>query len=633
MNKFYFSLLVFTFLYFCSPLKKIGDEIQVNSYTDNDQTDPSVSCFTNGNCVFVWVSPKDDENGGIWGRIIDSSGDPVTDEFHVNTVTTGFQKEPVVDTFSENDNFVVAWTTFGEDGDGYGVYAQIFESDGTVVDDNFQVNRETEDDQYEPTVATISSTDFVIAYTSDDGAKERILAQVFTGAAARIGSEFQVASEAYNEHQKHPNVAKINFKGSFVIGWTWENKDGDGDSVWGRIFDRDGNAEGDEWRINTYTTGDQKAVRLSPVNNQSDFVAVWASYGQDGDNYGVYGQLFTKDGTTIGSEFQVNTVTTSNQVTPDVARCFDLERFLVVYASDEVDLDVYGQYFESDGTKSGDQFRINTYTQSAQQYPRVATVINSEKEFVVTFQSYGADGSQEGIFAQRYADSDSPVLENPIPDFTLYWGIEDQYQFPENTFSDPENGNLVYSVERTDGGSFPDWFSFEKEDNRTFMTTGATKKADQTSFEMKITAKNEDNYVASDLVTFTLGNALPTVNKKPSDQSVPVGVKTTLDDFDDTFTDANSETLVFTSTLENGDDLPSWIKFEETDTSFKYVLNPENSDAGTITIKINASDNEDTGSTTFKLTATQDDVSSAKSLFASLFAFVVVLALNFFFIF
>ena len=71
-------------------------------------------------------------------------------------------------------------------------------------------------------------------------------------------------------------------------------------------------AVGPEFQVNTYTTSAQAIPRVA-ANVAGEFVVVWSSYGQDGHYGGVFGQRYDNAGVAQGSEFQVNTYTTSFQ--------------------------------------------------------------------------------------------------------------------------------------------------------------------------------------------------------------------------------------------------------------------------------------------------------------------------------
>jgi hypothetical protein len=76
-----------------------------------DQRDPSIDSDALGNTVVAWSSyGQDGDMGGIYARLIDPTGRPLTPEFQVNTVTAGHQERPQV-TFLPGGAFVVAWQT------------------------------------------------------------------------------------------------------------------------------------------------------------------------------------------------------------------------------------------------------------------------------------------------------------------------------------------------------------------------------------------------------------------------------------------------------------------------------------------------------------------------------------------
>ena len=91
---------------------------------------------------------------------------PQGTEFHVNTYTTGSQRSPDV-AIDTDGNFVITWQSNGQDGDGYGVYAQRYNSAGAVQGSEFRVNTYTTVSQSSPSVAMDASGDFIITWDSD----------------------------------------------------------------------------------------------------------------------------------------------------------------------------------------------------------------------------------------------------------------------------------------------------------------------------------------------------------------------------------------------------------------------------------------------------------------------------------
>src|SRR5207244_10430420 len=104
----------------------LGGEVQVNSTTAGDQENARVAMSSDGTSVVVWQSQGQDGSGwGVFGQRYDSTGGPVGSEFQVNTTTAGDQADPSV-AVSVGGAFVVTWSSQSQDGDGWGVFGQRF---------------------------------------------------------------------------------------------------------------------------------------------------------------------------------------------------------------------------------------------------------------------------------------------------------------------------------------------------------------------------------------------------------------------------------------------------------------------------------------------------------------------------
>ena len=79
---------------------------------------------------------------------------------------------------------------------------------------------------------------------------------------------------------------------------------------------------GGEFQVNTYTTSAQLIPAVA-ADASGNFVVVWQSDGSAGsDNsfHSIQGQRYDASGNTVGSEFQVNSYTTSEQFVPSSGR-------------------------------------------------------------------------------------------------------------------------------------------------------------------------------------------------------------------------------------------------------------------------------------------------------------------------
>ena len=329
---------------------------------------------------------------------------PATGEFQVNTYTIDRQFNPAIAGLPNGD-FVITWTSNGQDGDGYGVYAQHFAGNGSRIGSEFQVNTYTTNNQFDSAIAGLPNGDFVITWTSSgqDGSGYGVYAQHFAGNDSRIGNEFQVNTyTAIN--QDTPAIASLS-NGEFVITWSSYGQDGDTDGygygVYAQHFAGNGSRMGSEFQVNTYTKGTQYISAIASLPN-GEFVITWQSNGQDGDGYGIYAQHFAANGNRVGNEFQVNTYTANNQFDSAIAGLPNGD-FVITWTSNGQDgsgYGVYAQHFAGNDSRIGKEFKVNTYTNSDQSEPAIASLPNGE--FVITWASYGQDINGYGIYAQRF---------------------------------------------------------------------------------------------------------------------------------------------------------------------------------------------------------------------------------------
>ena len=125
----------------------------VNTYTVSDQQAPSMAMNASGNYVIVWISfGQDGDGNGIYAQRYSSNGVPNGLEFRVNTTTASSQILPSVAMDAAGD-FVIAWQSYGQDGDGYGIYAQRYNSAGVSQGNEFLVNTTTKGYQDDASVA------------------------------------------------------------------------------------------------------------------------------------------------------------------------------------------------------------------------------------------------------------------------------------------------------------------------------------------------------------------------------------------------------------------------------------------------------------------------------------------------
>jgi hypothetical protein len=375
----------------------------VNTWTTDNQDYPSITSLSNGGFMVVWASyGQDGSNDGVYGQRFDANGNTVDSEFRVNTYRLWSQDEPSI-TSLPNGGFVVVWSSIEQDGSEYGIFGQRFDSNGNTVGSEFRVNTWTTDNQLYPSITSLSNGGFVVVWHSylQDGSNTGVYGQRFDANGNTVGSEFQVNTWTTDE-QSYPSITPLS-NGGFVVVWQSWGQDGSGYGVYGQRFDSNGNKVGSEFQVNTWTTDWQENPSITSLPN-GGFVVVWEGWGgQDGSSWGVFGQRFDSNGNTVGSEFQVNTWTTNDQLWPSITSLPN-GGFVVVWHSryqDGSDYGVYGQRFDSNGNKVDSEFQVNTWTTDWQQHPSITSLSNGG--FVVVWDSGGQDGSKFGVFGRIFS--------------------------------------------------------------------------------------------------------------------------------------------------------------------------------------------------------------------------------------
>jgi len=271
----------------------------------------------------------------------------------------------------------------------------------------FKVNTYTTVSQAQASVAADPAGNFVVVWNSlnQDGSARGIFGQRFDVSGAALGPEFRVNSYT-TFHQERPAVA-TDPSGNFVVAWQ-SDQDGSGRGIFGQRFAASGAALGPEFRVNTYTTGLQTYPAVA-ADGSGNFVVAWRTFAAGGSSYDISGQRFAGSGAPLGGEFRVNSFTPSAQSAPAVA-VDPAGNFLVVWQSDTQDgslVGVFGQRYSSSGSPLGPEFRVNTYTTDRQYWSSVAA--DASGNFVVVWTSYGPDGDGDGVVGQRYASSGAPL--------------------------------------------------------------------------------------------------------------------------------------------------------------------------------------------------------------------------------
>jgi hypothetical protein len=309
---------------------------RVNSIGAGDQEHAQVSLLNGGGAAFVWQGGREGFQR-IYARFLSASRTWLGNDVLVNTFTNNMQVDPVVATLT-NGNVLVAWGSYDQISSSslQDVYAQLLTPTGQKIGGEFLVNQFTSFNQRSPAVAALSGGGFIVVWVSEqerwtDGAgppSVDIYGRLYAVNGAPLSDEFLI--NVGTNLCANPSVAAAS-DGGFMVAWgekdllhltnSWD--------VFARPFSSTG-AAGTARRVNTFTLGDQYAPKITATG--ADYLVVWTSLGQDGSQEGVFGQFLHGDGSLWGAEMRVNTTVINGQIHPCVASDGGA-RFLTVWSS------------------------------------------------------------------------------------------------------------------------------------------------------------------------------------------------------------------------------------------------------------------------------------------------------------
>jgi hypothetical protein len=386
----------------------IGDPFLVNTVTTGDQTLPTLASDGNGNFLAFWQSDGEDGAGyGIFGRRFVAGGAPVGGAFQVNTTTAGDQDEADADV-NDDGLFVVAWES--PDAAQRGIKARLYNVTGAPLSGELAVNTTTAGDQFEPSVAIAENGHFLVVWTSagQDGSGFGVYARLYSQSGVPLTGELQINVTTLG-HQQYPAVADLDTTNGFVV--VWEGDDASDRGIYARRLNASAGFLSGETLVNSTTADDQDEPDVDASGLDSDplseniYVVTWESH--DTEDNGVFFQRFAFDGTPVGGEEQANLDDAGNQkdpaVTVDSGGGDDGIHFVVSWTEEPADLRgapifIRGRRIGGAPASVGNTFAI---TEGLVAIGSVAAA--DDGDFVGAWQAQAApDEAGFGIYGQRF---------------------------------------------------------------------------------------------------------------------------------------------------------------------------------------------------------------------------------------
>ena len=194
----------------------LGDAFPVNAWNTQGVSDPSVAADPFGNFVVAWIAG----GGNVLARRFDSSAVALGDEFLANEWTpAGYRSSSGI--AMSPGGFVVTWV--GQGASGPGIFARLFDSNGVPVTLDLAVDAASTPYGQTADVAMDVAGKFVVVWPGGPNA-DAVVGRRYSSSGAPEGGAFAIGAPASGSY--HPRVAS-DWAGNFLVAWSG----GAGDAV------------------------------------------------------------------------------------------------------------------------------------------------------------------------------------------------------------------------------------------------------------------------------------------------------------------------------------------------------------------------------------------------------------------
>jgi Ca2+-binding RTX toxin-like protein len=384
-----------------------GPRTSVNTTQVDFQDESSIATLADGGWIVTWTSAVSTTGFDVFQQRYGADGNPLGSETLVNTIRTDWQLASGAIGLP-NGGWLVTWTSgnFARGITLTDIYQKQFDAGGTELSSETRVNTATSDYQVDPTVALLSDGGWVVAWTSyrQDGSFSGVYQQRFTSAGVAVGGEVQVNTSIWGS-QDYVKVAAL-ADGGWLAVWISEDQANPGQSARGlyqQRYDASGLAVGTETLVNR--TSQAEYTYFPAVTGLPDggWIVTWTASDPSGA-HDIRQQRFDNRGAAMGSEFTVNSSTTGLQGSPNVAALPD-GGWVVVWCNTYLG-EVQMQRYAADGSVLGPETTVGLATSYI--IPKI-TVLETGA-WVVSWTDTDADYT--GIFQRWFAPDVDGTAQN-----------------------------------------------------------------------------------------------------------------------------------------------------------------------------------------------------------------------------
>jgi Ca2+-binding RTX toxin-like protein len=362
---------------------------------------------------------------------------------------------------------------------------------------------------------------------------------------------------------EHPEIAAL-ANGQFIVVWQQDIDGGHGSLARAIRFDSNGQAVGSVFQANT-SGDDDNSVPAAAGHADGSFFLAWSPHDEFNTYFEIDGRAFGTNGSALGPDFQINTLSDGMQFDPAAAGLND-GRYAVAYSSDEeFGRPIRVRLVNADGTVSAPDVMV-TNPGDFHDHSRTAVAALSNGGFVVAWHTEALAGDSGDSTQVRVFNAEGQAVT------AAFDADVENHDFLTVDVAGLADGRFVVTWDIFD--FFSDFYEVHA---RIFEADGS---AAGDEFVVNSTALGADPVFATPSVTGLLdGRFVVTWNSPDGEDGSPSAIRARLfnadgsADADDFIVEgtsaANGQTEPVVTALSDGRVAFAWT---ERDESFQYTI-------------------------------------------------------------
>ncbi len=257
------------------------------------QRNPAIACSPDGRCLSVWEDTRDG-SWNIYGQWI-INGEAAGENFPISTATSEQRDPAVAYNHSSGEYLVVWWDDRDRVMTGYNIYGRLIASNGETGNSDCPIVVAAGDQQHPDVAYNNTLGEYLVIWQDLRYGDWDIYARRVSHDCTLSGNEFVVSG--FPGRQWHPAVAYDNVNNGYLAVW-WDNRNSQntGDDIYGQVFSSDGSLIGSNFPIST-ADGLQAYPDVTWNSSEHQYLTVWADNRNSvNTGFDIYAQQISPQG-------------------------------------------------------------------------------------------------------------------------------------------------------------------------------------------------------------------------------------------------------------------------------------------------------------------------------------------------